>query len=141
MAKLHHGLSSKNVRKLALELADTNSSLLAAKPITRTILDDLSIKTAEATSLGRAMGFNKPIVDRFHYNLKEIYDKYKLGPDQIYNMDETALTTVQDTGKVIAIKGQKQVGHITSNERGTFVTMCGAMNALGNAIPPLVFNV
>lgn len=81
----------------------------------------LSIRSAEATSLGRAMEFNKPVVERFFLNLKQILDKHKLGPDQIYNVD------VQDTTKVIAMKGQKQAGHLTSNERGTLVTMCGAI--------------
>ncbi|KAK9704506.1 hypothetical protein QE152_g27831 [Popillia japonica] len=61
-------------------------------------------------------------------------------PSRIYNVDETALTTMQDTGKVIAKKGQKQVGHIVSNERGSLVTMCNAINAISNSIPPfLVF--
>ncbi|KAJ8912479.1 hypothetical protein NQ315_014579 [Exocentrus adspersus] len=57
----------------------------------------------------------------------------------VYNVDdETALTTVQNPGKVLATKGQKQVGQITSSERGTLVTMVGAINAIGNTIPPLL---
>ncbi|KAJ8909935.1 hypothetical protein NQ315_005654 [Exocentrus adspersus] len=129
MAKLHHGLTPKNVRKLAFDLAVANNKNIpaswhqnqsAGKFWMTSLLKrnkNLSIRSAEATSLGRAMGFNKPIVERFYANLKQIYEKYNLGPDQIYNMDETALTTVQGSGKVIATKGQKQVGQITSNER------------------------
>lgn len=48
-----------------------------------------------------------------------------MGPEQIYKVDETALTTVQDTEKVLARKGEKQAGHITSSERGTLVSMSG----------------
>ncbi|XP_047135556.1 uncharacterized protein LOC124812697 [Hydra vulgaris] len=38
--------------------------------------------------------------------------------------------------KVIAKKGDKQVERITSAERGTLVTVCCAVNAIGNSIPP-----
>nr|XP_047124426.1 MFS-type transporter clz9-like [Hydra vulgaris] len=51
-------------------------------------------------------------------------------------MDETAVTTVQQPKKVIAKKGLKQVGAITSAERGTLVTLACTINAIGNSIPP-----
>jgi hypothetical protein len=59
-------------------------------------------------------------------------------PSQVYKMDETGLTTVQGGGKGIAPKGQKQVGQITPAERGNLITMCCAMNSIGNTIPPLL---
>lgn len=37
----------------------------------------------------------------------------------------------------MAQKGKKQIGAITSAERGTLVTMCLAVNAVGNAITPM----
>lgn len=36
---------------------------------------ELSIRSAEATSLGRAMGFNKAVVEQFFGNLQDIYEK------------------------------------------------------------------
>lgn len=54
---------------------------------------ELSIKSVEAISLGKAIGFNKLVVKQFG-NLQQIYEKYNLGPDQIYNVDETTYTTV-----------------------------------------------
>lgn len=149
LAKLHHGLTPKNVRKLAYELAVVNhkkipeswhSNKMAGKFWLTHFLkrNPLSIRSAESTSLGRAMAFNKPVVTRFYKNLKEVLDKYKFRSDKIYNMDETSLTTVQDCTKIIAKKGQKQVGQISSSERGTLVTMCGAINADGNSIPPML---
>ncbi|KAL1251473.1 hypothetical protein QQF64_019269 [Cirrhinus molitorella] len=51
-------------------------------------------------------------------------------------MDETGITTVQKPEKILARRGQKQVGAVTSGERGTLVTVACAVNALGNAIPP-----
>ncbi|CAF4822893.1 unnamed protein product [Pieris macdunnoughi] len=38
--------------------------------------------------------------------------------------------------KVVARRGIRQVGAVTSAERGTLVTVACAVNALGNAIPP-----
>ena len=66
---------------------------------------------------------------------------YNFSADCIYNIDETDLTTVHKLVKVIAGKGVKQVGQVTSAERGTLVTMVGCINALGNFIPPfLIFS-
>ena len=46
------------------------------------------------------------------------------------------MTTVQRTQRVIASKGSKQVGQATSAERGSLVTVCCGINAIGNSIPP-----
>lgn len=56
----------------------------------------------------------------------------------IYNVDETGVTTVQKPKQVVAEKGQKQVGAITSAERGELVTVVCAINAAGNAVPPML---
>jgi hypothetical protein len=39
--------------------------------------------------------------------------------------------------KVIAVKGCKQVGQITSRERGELVALCGIVSAAGVALPPV----
>ena len=38
--------------------------------------------------------------------------------------------------KILATKGAKQVGSVVSQERGTVVKVCCAINAIGNHIPP-----
>lgn len=53
-------------------------------------------------------------------------------------MDETGLITDQGSSKVVATEGQKQIGRITSSERGTLVTLVGAINAIGNSIRPFL---
>jgi hypothetical protein len=63
-------------------------------------------------------------------------NRHKFGPHQIYNVDETGITTVHRPDKVVAGRGLKQVGQVTSGERGTLVTLCCAVNALGNSLPP-----
>ena len=50
-------------------------------------------------------------------------------------MNETGLTTVQNPPKGIAEKRAKQVGQVTSAERGTLVTVCVAIKAIGNDVP------
>ncbi|GAA6089982.1 histone-lysine N-methyltransferase PRDM9-like isoform X1 [Tachysurus ichikawai] len=63
---------------------------------------------------------------------------YGLSPkEDIWNMDETGITTVQNPENIVARKGVKQVGAVTSAEQGTLITVACAVNALGNSIPPM----
>ncbi|XP_066591430.1 uncharacterized protein [Prorops nasuta] len=83
------------------------------------------------------MNFNKENISKFFDNLTRVLDKYNFRPHNIYNVDETGITTVQKPTKVVGVRGTKYVGSITSAERGTFVTMCLAVNAVGNSVPPM----
>jgi len=65
-------------------------------------------------------------------------DKHNFAPQNIYNVDETGMTTVQGTGsKIMAMKGRRQVGCLTSAERGQLVTVVVCMNVTGTFLPPL----
>lgn len=100
---------------------------------------DLRLRTAESTSLQRAAGFSKEQVDRFFDKLTELMNKYKFSPSKIFNADETGVTCVQTHRlKVMSVKGKKQVGKLTSAERGKNVTLLLAINASGDMfLPPL----
>lgn len=147
-SKLNYGLSRKEVCKLAYEFASAkNKDVPPSWDINcRAGIDwfrgfmqrhpKLSLREPEATSLSRATSFNRHNVNLFFTNLKQVMETHKFGPEDIWNIDETGLTTVQKPCKVVAQKGQKQVGQITSAERGTLVTMCCGVNAIGNSIPP-----
>lgn len=54
------------------------------------------------------------------------------------NTDETGCSTVSAPPKIIAEKGSKQIGQVTSAERGTLVTtLFFFINATGGSIPPV----
>lgn len=55
----------------------------------------------------------------------------------MYNCDETGINTVGSAVKVLAKKGQKQVGLVASGERGTNTTVMCCFSASGNYIPPM----
>ncbi|KAJ8929342.1 hypothetical protein NQ314_017982 [Rhamnusium bicolor] len=76
---------------------------------------DLSIRSAEATSLTRAIEFNKPFVHNFFNKLEKLLNKYKVETENTYNTDETAMKTVQGAVKVLAKKDQRHVGQVTSS--------------------------
>lgn len=100
---------------------------------------DIAVRKPEATSLARCTSFNKTTVQEFFYNVAAAYKKIdNISPDKIYNLDETGLTTVHNPPNVLAQRGMKQVGQVTSGERGILVTVCCFINAIGNAVPPFM---
>lgn len=149
-AKLYYGLTPKEVRSMAFQYALRNNISCPLKwcDQERAGVDwfsgflkrnkSLSIRRPEATSLSRATSFNKTNVSLFFNNLGTVLGKHMFHCSDIYNVDETGVTTVQDPGKVVAETGMKQVGAATSAERGTLVTMCLAVSASGNTVPPML---
>lgn len=149
--KLHHGLTRNNVKQFAYQIAVKNNLKIPAswreKQMTgedwlkgfRKRHSSLSIRKPEGTSLSRATAFNPTNVNEFFDNLASVYSRFDdLQATDIYNLDETALTTVHNPPKVLGPKGQKQVGQVTSGERGVLVTACCFINAGGQAVPPFL---
>lgn len=148
MARMNHGLNTNLVDKLAYDLAVRNNKKYpeswdrekkAGYFWRRGFLDrnpNLSLKKPEPTSMSRSTSFNKHNVAMFFENLRHVIERDKFGPESIWNADETGVTTVQKCPRVIAPKRLKQVGHVTSAERGQTVTICNAISAIGNSIPP-----
>ena len=67
------------------------------------------------------------------------YDfRYHFEPQDIYNMDETGVTTVQTPQKGLCDTGRRSVGGLTSAESGQLVTVACTINAAGKSVPPLL---
>lgn len=148
LADMFHGLSKDRCRILAFEFAVRNKLDMPGNWsrdqkaghdwwLGFKKRHGLAIRSPEATSFGRATAFNKPVVNHFFENLSEVMDRHKFSPSNIYNVDETGCTTVQKPQNVVSSRGKKQVGALTSGERGELVTVVYAVSAAGNVVPPL----
>jgi len=147
LANLFYGLTPLQLRAAAYKFAVQNNlknkfnhhRKLAGVDWFRNFIrrnPSVTVRKPEATSMSRITAFNKTEVTLFFQNLEKVMEKYNFTPANIYNMDETGISTVQDPGKIIAPKGQKRVGSITSWERGKNVTVICGMSSSGTYIPP-----
>ncbi|KAJ4439318.1 hypothetical protein ANN_07440 [Periplaneta americana] len=130
LANMFYGLSPPDLCRAAYEFAERNGikhnfnkdSCMAGRDWLNGFLQrnpTISVRKPEATSMSQVM------------------DKYNFSPVNIYNIDETGIGTVQEPGNIMAPKGQKRVGSVTSWERGKNITIICAMNAAGTFVPPM----
>lgn len=147
---IYFGLTARAARELAFQFGSelqipmpqswTKNERAGADWLERFMRDHpkLSLRKPEATSLARASAFNPFNVTRFF----DLYDKaiqnIVFDANNIWNVDETGLTTVHKPDRVISRRGRKQVGAITSSERGVLVSMALAVCANGMKAPPYI---
>ena len=148
-SKIFHGLSPRAVRQLAFNYAITNKIKcpLNSEENQSAGADwfsafmkrnqHLSPRKPESTSLARATSFNPTNVNNFFENLGSVLDKYKFNNYDLHNIDETGMTIVHRLDRIVASKGTKQVGAITSAGRGTLITVAVAVSANGTLVPPM----
>lgn len=67
-----------------------------------------------------------------------MFGRHHFEPKNIYIVEETGCTNIQKPPKVLTKKIVKQVGSITSQERGTLITMYLASGARGNNVPSML---
>ncbi|CAH1992915.1 unnamed protein product [Acanthoscelides obtectus] len=150
MQKRLFGLTLKELRKLAYQLAVRNGcehpfnkdTEMAGEDWAHSFMrchSELSLRKPEATSGSRAMGFNRVAVAQFFTLLNKVIIEKKITCERIYNCDETGITVIpKQHSRVIANRGQHQVGVLTSAERGNTVTAEICCSAAGNFMPPLL---
>ncbi|KAG5893839.1 hypothetical protein JTB14_002565 [Gonioctena quinquepunctata] len=123
-SKMCHGLTKKQTRELAFSEKWKVDKIATVEWLRgfRTRHKDLSVRKPMSTFLSRATSFNKINVSTFFEKLTGIYEKYNFLPHMIFNSDETGCSIVSVPPKIIAEKGSKQIGQVTSAGRGTLVT-------------------
>ena len=147
------GLTRDDVRKLVFEFCETknikNTYNKTAKRAGKEWLKgymsrqpDISARIPEATSIQRAIGFNRVKVDRYmqliHATIFDDTGKRVIDEGNIFNVDESGYTICHKPGKVLAQKGKKGIGAITSAERGKNVTVVACVSATGSYVPPMM---
>lgn len=144
-------LTPKLVRKQAFEFCKANGisnifnekSETAGRKWLRGFLTrnrDISLRKAQFMNPGRAQKLNKVIVTKHFDSIRHLYNELDIPkyPERLYNMDEKGCRlTIHHQQQVLAEKGAKRV-HLVSNEHAENVTIAMCVNAVGNAIPPMI---
>ena len=99
---------------------------------------NLAIRKLGSTSLAKAVGFNKPQVEKFFAVYQDVLKTHSYNPTRIWNMDETGTYNLQKPAKIMATKGAGGVGKMTSGEKGKAITNLCATNAAETYIPPML---
>ena len=117
-ADLYYGLFPKEVRRFAFNCANSlhlkfpqtwsEKGIASADWFSHFLKrhPEMSIRKPQATSLARATSFNKVTVNEFYDNLEIVMKQHKFEQD-IYNMDETGVTTVQRPDHIIGRREKK----------------------------------
>ena len=116
---IYFGLSPKECRKLAYRFAKANrieitkswyDKLQSGPDWLTSFLKryrQLSLRTPESTSLARTSSFNKNNVNSLFQNLKLVLNRHNFQPLDIWNLDETGVTTVRKPDRIIGRRGTK----------------------------------
>ncbi len=98
---------------------------------------ELKNKNPQKTSLARAMSVSKGVVDNFFLQVAEARDRFDIGPDQLWNVDETGVDTIPNIQKVVGKKGVT-TKMIVCAEKGARTSIICVANAAGEAFTPMV---
>ena len=143
------GFTTVEIHRLAYDIATQNNlshpfndeNKMAGKDWLAGFLKrhpQISIRNPEPTSMNRAVAFNVANKNRFFAIYKQELDSEHYTAARIWNVDESGFTAVHIPRKIIAQRGLKQLGKITSGEKGVTTTAVCAFSAGGNYVPPML---
>ncbi|XP_076035777.1 uncharacterized protein LOC143021873 isoform X2 [Oratosquilla oratoria] len=147
-SQLLHGLGLTAVRRLAFDYAmkkdktcpdSWKHNCMAGKDWMAGFMKrhcKITLHLPESTSVASVQAFNKQSVGEFFDIWTKTQAEKMFGPESVYNLDETGITTVQNVPKILATREQKQIGQTAAAERGTLITVCCCVNAVGRSLPP-----
>ncbi|XP_045466600.1 uncharacterized protein LOC123675298 [Harmonia axyridis] len=151
MEKQFFGLTRRDLCSIAFQLARQNNIPNSFSILNQTAgehwfkrflhrhKEKTSVRTPTGTSFARAAGFNRANVDEFFDLLEKVQEEKNFSPSQIFNVDECGICIVQSKcPKILALKGKRQIGTLTSAERGSLITVVMCMSADGTFVPPLI---
>ena len=93
------------------------------------------VKKPQKLSVTRAKAMNKE-VDKYFEQLKSTIDELKVGPNEIWNCDESNIQMEHKPTNVVGRKGAKIPGRTAHSKESVSVLGCG--NAMGNIMSPMV---
>lgn len=141
--------TQRDVRALAYDLAESlqkkhtfnREKKLAGKVWFSSFMrrhPELSIRKAQGISRARTEGMNRAEVKSYFTLLTEILTENDLldKPASIWNCDEIGVQLNNEPGKVVAVKGSKDVHVVTSAEKGETITVLACCSAEGQFLPP-----
>ena len=148
MEKRLFGLTKRNVRRLAVEIAERCEERhpfrngIAGEDWMKGFLKrhpEITLRKPEGVSLNRALAFNKEAVGTFFSVYRQVMHDKSFQPFHVWKMDETGVTTVpQSSMRILTGKGRRAVGKLTSGERGRTVTVVTCMSAGGSFVHPMI---
>lgn len=99
---------------------------------------ELSVRKAQGISRARTEGMNREEIQHYFSLLAEILAQNDLfdKPACIWNCDEIGVQLNNEPGKVVAVKGSKDVHVVTSAEKGETITILACCSAEGQFLPP-----
>ena len=81
--------------------------------------------------MSHAMGLSWDAATHFNSILKIELHKHDTHASRIWNVDEFGLVSVHHPLKIMALKGMKQVGILTTGEHGKTIAIICCFNAAG----------
>ncbi|KAJ8945036.1 hypothetical protein NQ318_019031 [Aromia moschata] len=101
---------------------------------------NITKRKPQMMNVARAQKLNPAIVQDHFSKLGTVLSDLKLknSPQYIYNLDEKGCRlTLHHAHKVLAERGERRV-HLLANEHAENVTVVACINALGQAVPPMI---